>query len=88
MNQSVYEEKPDDILLRPRVRNYREKTNRSVIRSMTKEKRKAREELIARQKKDWKKIKELEKDGKIDFAELPVIEPRMREILLKWLSDG
>ena len=55
---------------------------------MTKEKRKAREELIARQKKDWKKIKELEKDGKIDFAELPVIEPRMREILLKWLSDG
>ncbi len=30
----------------------------------------------------------MEKDGKIDFAELPVIEPRMREILLKWLSDG
>ena len=72
----------------PRVRNYREKTNRSAIRSMTEEKRKAREELIAWQKKDWKKIKELEKDGKIDFAELPVIEPRMREILLKWLSDG
>ena len=39
-------------------------------------------------KQDWKKIGELERDGRIDFAELPVIEPRVREILLKWLSDA
>lgn len=32
MNQSVYEETPLDIKLKPRVRTYREKTNRSVIR--------------------------------------------------------
>ncbi|MCI5884370.1 MAG: TIGR02677 family protein [Clostridiales bacterium] len=88
MNQSVYEEKPEKILLRPRVRNYREKTKRSAIRSMTEEKRKAKEALIAQHRKDWEKIKKLEKDGKIDFSELPVIEPRIREILLKWLSDG
>lgn len=24
----------------------------------------------------------------IDFSELPVIEPRIREILLKWISDA
>ena len=27
------------------------------------------------------------KKCRIDFAELPVLEPRIREILLKWLSD-
>ena len=39
-------------------------------------------------KQDWKKIGELERDSRIDFAELPVIEPRVRKILLKWLSDA
>ena len=34
------------------------------------------------------KVAELKKDGKIDFATLPVIEMRVREILLKWLSDA
>ena len=30
----------------------------------------------------------MEQDGRIDFGSLPVIEPRVREILLKWLSDA
>ena len=34
------------------------------------------------------KIQALEQDGRIDFANLPVIEPRIREILLKWLSNA
>lgn len=44
--------------------------------------------MIKRQKEDAEKIRLLEKDGKIDFATLPVIEMRVREILLKWLSDA
>ena len=39
-------------------------------------------------KKDWERIGELEKNGRIDFYSLPVIEARVREILLKWLSDA
>lgn len=30
----------------------------------------------------------MEVDGKIYFDKLPVLEPRIREILLKWLSDA
>ena len=30
----------------------------------------------------------LETDGRIDFSKLPVIESRVREILLKWISDA
>ena len=39
-------------------------------------------------REDRRKIEMLERDGRIDFASLPVIEPRVREILLKWLSDA
>ena len=34
------------------------------------------------------KLRMLEKDGRIDFSQLPVLEPRIREILLKWISDA
>ena len=30
----------------------------------------------------------MESDGKIDFSTLPVLEPHVREILLKWISDA
>ena len=34
------------------------------------------------------KLQALEVNGRIHFGELPVLEPRIREILLKWLSDA
>ena len=88
MNQGVYEEEPFDMTIKPRVRTYKEKTNRSAIRESTAQKQKARQEMIQKQKEDAAKIRLLEKDGRIDFAALPVIESRVREILLKWLSDA
>ena len=88
MNQGVYEEEPLDMTIKPRVRTYKEKTNRSAIRESAAQKQKARQEMIQKQKEDAAKIRLLEKNGCIDFAALPVIEPRVREILLKWLSDA
>ena len=86
MNQGVYEEAPLKLKLKPRVRTYREKSLRSGIRENTEEKQRVRKQMIEQQKEDMSKIRALETDGKIDFASLPVIEPRMREILLRWLS--
>ena len=88
MNQSVYEEPAAQLTLKPRVRTYREKSGRTSIRDTAQEKAQARQQAVEKMKQDWKKIGELERDGRIDFAELPVIEPRVREILLKWLSDA
>lgn len=51
-------------------------------------KRKKPDRKCKKAKEDAEKIRLLEKDGKIDFATLPVIEMRVREILLKWLSDA
>ena len=88
MNESVYEEAAAEITLKPRVRTYREKSGRTSIRNTAEEKAEARRQAVEQMKKDWKRIGELEQDGRIDFSQLPVIEPRVREILLKWLSDA
>lgn len=44
--------------------------------------------MLQQQKEEMQKLKMLEKDGMIDFSSLPVLEPRIREILLKWISDA
>ncbi|MCC8065806.1 MAG: TIGR02677 family protein [Clostridiales bacterium] len=88
MNSGVYEEEPAEILLRPRIRTYREKTNRSAIRDSREEKARTKEKLLREMQQDQREVTRLEKDGAIDFATLPVISPRVREILLKWLSDA
>ena len=88
MNLGVYEEQPFSVMLKPRVRTYREKSSRSAIRESAEEKQKTRQRMMEQQKEDAKKLRELERDGRIDFDGLPVIEAHVREILLKWLSDA
>lgn len=88
MNQGVYEEVPLQFTLKPRVRTYREKSKRSGIRESAEQKQETRRKLLQKQKEEMQELQQLEKKGRIDFAELPVLEPRIREILLKWLSDA
>lgn len=88
MNGGVYEEKPLEYTLKPRSRSYREKTVRSAMKDLTKEKARVREETLQRIQEEKRKLAELEKEGIIDFSTLPVIEPKVRNVLLKWLSNG
>ena len=88
INKGVYEERPFSIELKPRVRTYREKTRRSSIIESKAEKLEIRKQMLKQQKEEMQKIRELEKDGIIDFSNLPVLTPRLREILLKWISDA
>jgi uncharacterized protein (TIGR02677 family) len=88
MNKSVYEEEAIEMQLKPRIRTYKEKANRSSIRNNQEEKEAARAKMIGQLRDDRRKIEALEQDGRIDFGTLPVIEERVREILLKWLSDA
>lgn len=84
----VKKEQPMEITLKPRVRTYREKSRRSAIRESAEQKQETRRKLLEQQKKETEKLRALEVDGKIYFDKLPVLEPRIREILLKWLSDA
>ena len=87
-NQTVYEEAPEKLVLRPRIKTWREKEPRSAIRDNRQEKEQARREILEQQKQMKRSLAELEKDQCIDFQELPKITPEIRRILLKWLSDA
>ena len=88
MNVSVYEESPISLTLKPRIRTYKERTKRSSITESTEKKREVKNKMLEKQKSDMNKIRMLENDGRIEFSALPVIEPDIREILLKWLSNA
>ena len=88
INKGVYEEAPLQVELKPRIRTYREKTKRSSIIESKEKKLETRRMMLQKQKEEMQKLKLLERDGIIDFSELPIIETRIREILLKWISDA
>ena len=88
MNMGVYEEAPMEYVLKPRVRNYKEKSGRTAIEDRGELKKQAREEILRGLAKQREEIAALEEDGRIDFAVLPVLEAGVREILLKWISDA
>lgn len=88
MNSCVYDEKPEKMVISPRVRNYREKTSRSTIVDRTVEKQSALLQIMEEEKIRKQMMEELIADGEIDLANIPVIKPEMREILLNWISRG
>lgn len=88
MNRSVYEEGAIEFTLKPRIRTYREKSKRSSMKDNSREKEEMRSRMLKQLQEERKKLEQLEVDGRIDFSTLPEIEPRVREILLKWLSDA
>lgn len=88
MNQTVYEEEPPEIVLRPRVRTYGEKTVRTSIHDRQEEKEAARRVILEHQRASREILSRLEQNHRIDFHRLPQISPEIRSILLKWLSDA
>lgn len=88
MNAGVYEEAPLEYTLKPRVRNYKEKSGRTAISDTKEQKQQAREKMLTELAKQREKLGQIEQDGCIDFGALPVLELGVREILLKWLSDA
>lgn len=88
INSGVYEEEPLRVTIAPRVRNYKEKAKRSVIADRSKEKHEARDAVLQRERKNRDLLQEYIKDGRLIFAELPVLEPYVRDVFLLWLSKA
>lgn len=88
INSGVFEEEPQVVIVTPRVRNYREKAKRTGIVDRTAEKLRMREETVKRLEKERKLLLGYIKDNTLDFADLPVIEPYVRDVFLGWLSKA
>lgn len=88
INSGVYEEHPFVVEIQPRVRTYREKINRSGIIDKTEEKEMAKREAMERMKREQKLLQSYIVNNRLCFAELPVLEPQIRDVFLLWLSKG
>ncbi|MCG4570771.1 DUF2397 family protein [Clostridium cochlearium] len=89
INSSIYEEKPYQVIVKPRIRQYREKTaSRVAVKDKSKEKRIKIQRIMAKREEEKILIESLIKNNKIIFGELETISKSQRSILLRWLSKG
>lgn len=86
INAGVYEEPPCVLEIVPRVREYRERTERSCIRDYGEEKERTRKEAMEQLKREKAMMDRFLKDGEIDFSRLPILKKNARAILLRWLA--
>lgn len=88
MNSSIFDEQPYVMTLKPRVRTYREKARRPGITDRSEEQERIRREMIERMERERELLESYIKDNRLEFAELPVIEPQIRDVFLVWLSKA
>lgn len=88
INSGVYEEEPLCVTIAPRVRTYKEKAKRAVIADRSKEKQEAKTAVLERERRNREVLQAYIKDGRLDFAKLPVLEPYVRDVFLLWLSKA
>jgi uncharacterized protein (TIGR02677 family) len=86
INAGIYEEPPCILEIAPRIREYKERAERSFIRDYSAEKEQARKEEMEKQEREQFMMDSFLKDGEIHFDKLPVLEKSARNILLRWLA--
>lgn len=87
-DSGIYEETPITKFIMPRHRRFGQKRGSNPIRSKSHEKRLSYEKKLEELEAEKLMIEELGRKGYIDFADLPVINERLRRILLKWLMKA
>lgn len=88
INSSIFDEQPYVVKLKPRVRSYRERASRSGIIDRSAEQERIRQEMMQRMEREREMLDSYIKDGTLEFASLPVIEPQIRDVFLVWLSKA
>lgn len=88
INSSLLEETSNEIEVKPRIRAYREKSQKIEIKDKSKEKQKQIEIYMKKLEEERKEIEKYINDGKIDIKNLPVIKSSFRKTLLKWISKA
>lgn len=88
INSGIFEEAPFVQTVKPRIRNFREKSQRAAIPDNEKKKTEALERIIKLREEEKKIMDNLIDDNIIDFSKLPTIKVHVRNTLLRWLSKG
>ena len=88
MSSSIFDENPTELVLKPRVRTYRNKVIKNPIVDKTQLKAEKRQAILKHRKQEERSVERFIFKGAIDFAQLPVLKTRDRQLLLRWLAKG
>ncbi|TJX14948.1 TIGR02677 family protein [Tissierella creatinini] len=88
INSGIYEEGAYAYTIKPRSRNYREKGIKTPIASNEERKKQMLNTIMERRQEEKELMESYIQDGIISFASLPIIEPKVRTTLLRWLTKG
>lgn len=88
MNSSIFDEQAYTVTLKPRTRTYRERAKRTGIADQREEQERIRRSMIEQMERERSLLDSYIKDKRLEFAELPVIEPQIRDTFLLWLSKA
>lgn len=88
INSGVYDEKPEEVMIKPRTRTYREKAERRPIIDRSIEKQEMRQQMLKKIEREKSLMDSYIVNNSLDFKSLPVIEPEVRNTFLIWLSKG
>lgn len=88
INMGIYEEEPYEITIKPRIRTYREKSEKSPIPDNSEKKERLLRKIMEERENEINLMANYIIDGEIDFANLPIIESHIRRTLLRWLTKA
>lgn len=88
VSQSVYQEAPIDLRLKSRVRKKAAPSKTHSIRQYKEEKQRVLRESLQQQAEDQALIDQYIHHQTIDFENLGIVDTKVRNILLRWLSKG
>lgn len=86
INSKLTEEEPFLIEIKPRLRGYKEKTERVLIEDKTEEKKRKIEEYMKQREQERQEFEQYIQENKIEIEKLPEIKPNIRKMLLKLIG--
>ena len=88
INSSIYDEKPTEFTVKPKVRTYREKIIKNPIINKENRKKENMKKVLEKRLEEEKIIYKYIQNNEIVFSKLPEIEGRDRGLLLRLLTKG
>ncbi len=88
ITSSVYDEKPFEVSIKPRVRAYKEKNIRYGIEDKSERKQKLLDEYIAKMEEEKLVMNSFINGNILEVANLPTIERAVRSTLLRWIGKA
>ncbi len=86
MCSEVWDLPPSVVTIRPRTRLYRERTKPSAVESREREKLEMLEAHLRERAAERRVIEEITAGGRIPLAELGMVDPSLRRVLLAWID--